>query len=47
MARRTVVATLAIAATIVSSSIVQGAEPASYDLLIRNGMIYQGRGGPP
>ena len=44
---RTGVATAVVAAALFHSGVVQGAEPVSYDLLIRNGMIYDGSGGEP
>ena len=44
---RTGVATAVLAAALVQSGIVQGAETAHYDLLIRNGMIYDGSGAEP
>ena len=44
---RTGVATAALAAGLLQGSVVQGAEPASYDLLIQGGMIYDGSGGTP
>jgi len=45
MFRRIGVATAALAAALLQGSVVQGAEPPSYDLLIRNGTIYDGSGG--
>ena len=44
---RTSVATAVLAAALIQSGLVQGAEPATYDLLIRNGMIYDGSGAEP
>ena len=41
------VATCVLAAALCQSGTVQGAEPATYDLLIRNGMIYDGSGAEP
>ena len=44
---RTGVAAAVLAAALFQAAVVQGAEPASYDLLIRNGMIYDGSGAEP
>lgn len=47
MLLRTAVSTAVLAAALVQSGLVQGAEPATYDVLIRNGMIYDGSGSEP
>ena len=47
MVRKTGIATAALAAALVQGAAVQGADTPSYDLLIRNGMIYDGSGGAP
>ncbi len=47
MLRRTCVAAAAAAAALLQGSVALGAEAVSYDLLIRNGMIYDGSGGAP
>jgi N-acyl-D-amino-acid deacylase len=41
------VASIAVSAALFQAVAVQGAEPATYDLLIRNGMIYDGSGAEP
>jgi N-acyl-D-amino-acid deacylase len=45
MAWRTGVASAALAAALLSTNTAQGAEAPTYDLLIRNGVIYDGSGG--
>ncbi len=45
MAWRTGVASAALAAALLSTSSAQGAEAPKYDVLIRNGVIYDGSGG--
>lgn len=47
MIMRTGVAIAALAAALLRGSVANGAEPATYDVLIRNGMIYDGSGGQP
>src|SRR5207342_3470845 len=47
MVMRTGVAVAALAAALLQGSVANGAEPATYDVLIRNGMIYDGSGGQP
>ena len=47
MSLRAGVATVVIATALFQAGVVQGAEPATYDLLIRNGMIYDGSGAEP
>jgi len=47
MIRRYLVASTVLAAAVWQGTLAQGAEPASYDLLIRNGMVYDGSGGAP
>ncbi len=47
MAWRTGVASAALAAALLTTGSAQGAETPSYDLLIRNGIIYDGSGGEP
>lgn len=47
MVRRTIVASAALAAALWQGAVAQGAEPETYDLLIRNGTIYDGSGGEP
>jgi len=47
MVRRSLVLTAALAAVLSQGMMAQGAAPASYDLLIRNGTIYDGGGGAP
>ncbi|MFL6748670.1 MAG: amidohydrolase family protein, partial [Sphingomicrobium sp.] len=47
MVIRTGVAVAALAAALLQGSVANGAEPAAYDVLIRNGMIYDGSGGQP
>ena len=46
MLRKTGVVMAAVA-LLLQGSVALGAEPASYDLLIRNGMIYDGSGATP
>jgi len=45
MAWRTGVASAALAAALLGSSIAHGADAPAYDLLIRDGVIYDGSGG--
>ena len=47
MAWRTGVALAALAAALVHGGAAQGTEPPSYDVLIRNGIIYDGSGAEP
>ena len=47
MFRKTGIATATLAVALLLGPVAQGAEPASYDLLIRNGMIYDGSGAAP
>ncbi|MFL6779244.1 MAG: amidohydrolase family protein [Sphingomicrobium sp.] len=47
MVIRTGVAVAALAVCLLQGSVANGAEPATYDVLISNGMIYDGSGGQP
>lgn len=47
MVRRYLVASTMLAAAVWQGALAQGAAPESYDLLIRNGMIYDGSGAEP
>ena len=47
MIRRYLVASTAVAAALWQGGLAQGVAPESYDLLIRNGVIYDGSGGAP
>ena len=47
MVMRNVVATAALAVALTQGSAATSAEPVTYDVLIRNGMIYDGSGGQP
>ena len=47
MFMRAGVATVVLAAGLLQGGVLQGAEPAAYDLLIQNGMIYDGSGAAP
>jgi N-acyl-D-amino-acid deacylase len=47
MFMRTGIAMAALAAALLQGSGASGAEPAAYDVLIRNGVIYDGSGGQP
>jgi N-acyl-D-amino-acid deacylase len=47
MARRTLFATTVLAATLWQGAFAQGAASERYDLLIRNGTVYDGSGGAP
>jgi len=47
MTRRYLIASTALAAALWQTGIAQGAAPENYDLIIRNGMVYDGSGGAP
>jgi len=47
MVIRNAVAIAALAAALLQGSVANGAETAAYDVLIRNGLIYDGSGGQP